>query len=148
MDQWVTSTVLQGHFWKFRSCPPHCSFQSTKIQREKRNFASVCVNTTTSASNSTSPGFGEALRILFPSLFSPQEVGKMEACVGSEKAKQIHSCGTLLQDGVPKHSDIFGTTRRLDGLHRPPTCIPSHTCSSRLPAFSSISSFNVILLES
>lgn len=80
---------------------PSCSaHQDHKLQREKGNPISVCLNAIASTSSSNGPRFREILRILFPSLFSTQNVRRMETSFGSETVKQIHSRG-ILQDGIP-----------------------------------------------
>lgn len=100
MDQWAVSTVLQGHFWKFRSRPPPFSFQPTKIptSREKEALQYIQILL-----------YQQAV-VLVPdsenhSGFYSPEVEGLEARAGPEKAEQVHSCGAL-QDGVPKHSNI------------------------------------------
>lgn len=46
-DQWVTSTIRQGHFWRFKRQPPHSSFLPTRIpnSKEKRKILLQYVQT-------------------------------------------------------------------------------------------------------
>lgn len=141
-DRWVTSTVLQGHLWKFSHRPPRYSFLPTKIpsSKEKKEilfqYVQILLHQQAIVLVPDSEKFS-GFYSLFPSLFSTQKVGRMETCVGSETVKQKHSSGAL-QDGVSKYSNIVSKARGLNGLHRSPRCVPSHTCSSRFPTFSPV----------
>lgn len=113
-DQWVTSTILRGHFCKFKHHPPRSSFLPTKIPSSK-----------------------EKREILLQYVQMHVHLQAVVPVPKSEKFLGFYSPVFLVPKkvGFSQHSYPNSATRGLDGLYRPPRHLPPHTNPSQFLSY-------------